>query len=496
MVIVGGAVSLAGDHIGRIFGKKRLKIGRLRPKHSAMVGTFIAGMLGTLATIIVIGIIAEPVRVWILEGDRARNDLIQTKKELGNAQSTLTDTQNQLSTTTQDLNSKNKEIFTKNEEIKVLADEARRRIAETDRLQQQTRELTTRTQRLAADLKQLAPKLTDLNEQIKIRSAELDKFQKDNIALQTRNFELIQDNSKLSEQITRNQNLTKKLNQDIEDLKEAAKRQEEDFDAQTKANDAKLNDLNKNLESKQSALNKAQLELDRATENLDTIQRQLTQATVLAGAARNRPLIFNLGDELARIEIPTGTSYANTSDFVTSLLIKARTEADRKGAGTTPQGQFAGLVPQGQAGSPQTQIAAISQLTAARNQPYLLIARSLMNTFEGEYVPVNLVAVPNKVIYNKDDVIISLQIDGRKSEAIIVSQIIEFLSQNLSQEAIKDGMIPATGKPNPLGEVTEEQILEMVSRVKAANLTIRFQILAAKETRAGDPLQVSFRLRP
>ena len=51
LVLLGGIVAYLGDTIGRTIGKKRLKFWRLRPKHTAALGTFLAGMTGTALTI-------------------------------------------------------------------------------------------------------------------------------------------------------------------------------------------------------------------------------------------------------------------------------------------------------------------------------------------------------------------------------------------------------------------------------------------------------------
>ena len=62
LVLLSGVVAAVGDWLGRRLGKKRLRIGRLRPKHTAILTTAVAGMLITLTTILVLSLFSEQVR--------------------------------------------------------------------------------------------------------------------------------------------------------------------------------------------------------------------------------------------------------------------------------------------------------------------------------------------------------------------------------------------------------------------------------------------------
>ena len=82
LVLVSGAVAALGDYLGRKLGKKRLRIGRLRPRHTAVLFTFLAGMAATLATILIIASLSDQVETWLRDGIRVQRDLAQSKEEL------------------------------------------------------------------------------------------------------------------------------------------------------------------------------------------------------------------------------------------------------------------------------------------------------------------------------------------------------------------------------------------------------------------------------
>ena len=65
---MGGLIAYLGDWLGRKMGKKRLRIGGLRPRHTATFFTVLMGMLIPLATTYGLVTQSAAVRQWIVEG--------------------------------------------------------------------------------------------------------------------------------------------------------------------------------------------------------------------------------------------------------------------------------------------------------------------------------------------------------------------------------------------------------------------------------------------
>jgi uncharacterized protein (DUF3084 family) len=70
-VLMGGIIAYNGDLIGRKFGKRRVSMFGLRPKHTAILITSITGVLISAGTTTVLFLLVSPVREVILSGEQA-----------------------------------------------------------------------------------------------------------------------------------------------------------------------------------------------------------------------------------------------------------------------------------------------------------------------------------------------------------------------------------------------------------------------------------------
>ncbi len=504
MVVVGGAVAYLGDHIGRSIGKKRLRVGRLRPKHTAMIGTFVAGMLGTLATVVVLALISEPVRVWILEGEQARKEADELKKEVSQLQKHVQDKETELNQKTNDVNAKDfliqKRDQTLAERNAEVADLQKRSVSLVNQVKDQTNRASlalAQYKKTQTDLTNLRKLQGELEKQIADSRSGLADTQKENVQLQVKNFELQQASDNLTEEITANEKTIEDLNALIASINAAKDAIEKDFDVKLQQNQIDLQNAERNLEQTKDELEAINRELRAAKIGAALIVQRANEEL---GAQRLQPLIFNRNDELTRIAVNAQTPRAEVEALLNKLLSDAGEQARLRGATRGFDASFVFvLAVQNSLGLDRTvneQIqTAIADITN-HSQNHLLIARSPVNSFKQESAAIAIEVVRNPLVYSAGDVVLTLQIDGRIEEDQIIDQIFSFLQANLFNQAVKDGMIPAIGQEAPIGEVTRDQILEMADRVKAANREIRLQLLARTDTRAGDKLKLDFRLRP
>src|SRR5437660_1605528 len=70
-VFMGGVLAYNGDVMGRRYGKKRVSIFGLRPKHTAILVTSVTGILISALTTGTLFLIVKPVRDVILNGEDA-----------------------------------------------------------------------------------------------------------------------------------------------------------------------------------------------------------------------------------------------------------------------------------------------------------------------------------------------------------------------------------------------------------------------------------------
>lgn len=499
MVIAGGLVAWAGDNIGRNIGKKRLKFGHLRPKHTAAIGVVLAGMLATLATIVLLGIIVRPVGVWIIEGDKAREEVAQLKGQVDDLKKDLESRQNDINKVTQDLNQKNNLITQKdktlqeqNKQTQELQAQSKTLLAsvkdQTDKANKALKDLTA----TKADIKKLEALETDLNAKIKDSQNGLVKTRKENVELQTANYKFVQLNTELEDKIKANEDTIAGLQKTINEIKAAQKALEDDYSAKQKEN-------REQLQKASDDLNEAKNRLEAANHELQLRLSDIQKQNELLGAQRVEPLIYNRGDEVARITVPANSSRSQAQTLLNQLVRSAGDAARLHGATRNDDGTFVLLL--GVANSKNIRLnpsqeveAALADLTAQK-QDYLLVARTPFNAFKNEPTGIAIDLVPDPVVYEDQQVVLTLNIDGTRPRDEIIDTIFNFLQDNLYNQAVKDGMVPAIGQPTPLGEITREQILDMTDKVVLANRNVRLQILADGRTRAGDRLKLTYRVR-
>ncbi len=78
LVCLGGVLAYLGDILGGRFGKKRLSLLGLRPKHTALVFSVLTGLSITVVTLVGVSVISEPFRVMLFHAD----ELIAREKYL------------------------------------------------------------------------------------------------------------------------------------------------------------------------------------------------------------------------------------------------------------------------------------------------------------------------------------------------------------------------------------------------------------------------------
>lgn len=489
LVIVGGLVAYYGDVIGRKIGKKRIKFKNLRPKDFAAISTSIAGGLGTLAVIVVLISFSEPVRVALFEGEKAKTELVKVKKDLASETEKLNDASEMAKKLEEMLGLKEGEL---DKMITKLAETNKVRLSTEERnknLVKESNQLSAKVTKFGGEVKTLSQEITEyqaerekLDKEINSAKTNYNKLTINNVELQQRNLTLEADAIKLEKQY-------KQLEVDRGQIQEALNQLNSKFDQQSQQYSKEI----KAAEEKLSATNRA---LESQRQALEQLQRSADFFANKAAAARTNPMIFAAGDELSRIVLPKGSSYSAARTALINLMRETRAFAKLKGAGQTPEGSYAGMLPAGKLDEDQQIDQLALSVLAAKDYDILLITRSIANSFKSEFLPVSIDVRRNPVIYEKDEVIFTLQVDGRKDVPAIAMGIIEAVTTNFADKLLRDGMVPIVGSAQPLGEFTNERIIAIALEIKEVGRPIRLQFLANDVTEAGDRVRFSHRLRP
>ena len=495
IALVSGGIAYFADWLGRKLGKKRLRLGRLRPKHTAALGVVSSGFLISVFTIGLVYASSSDVRQWIQEGriairklndavaqreaaDRDREQIDRQNKglqrdsalrklEIGRARATL----KQLDAKTLDLQ---KQIAAN----RVAALKLRRKL---DAVQAQflasTASLTateaqrTQAEHALADIRKQYVGLQNLYHGLTSSYAELSSKSKD---IEAYNTKVTKDNIAL---ITSNAELQ-------------AKR--DDLETKYKEVADSLVRLNSEIDAQTTQLT------ENATE-LRLFQEERLKLDNSVAWSREHPLTFSAHEELARISLPAHIGASEVRDAITNLLRSARTLAESRGAKGRGVDMPAAAIFQRE--DPRTQqevppeaiIGNMVRRVAGRPSEQVLVATSTYNAFEGEPVSIDLTAYPNPLIYKGGQVVAETRIDGTSSEQIILARITEFLRQKVRDRVKTDHLLPSSD--DSFGNVDGGQIIKIVKNVQSAERTVRLQAVARSNTRAGDPLLLELRIR-
>jgi uncharacterized protein (DUF3084 family) len=494
MILAGGLVAFIADKLGRTLGKKRLTLFGLRPRHTATMITVFAGMVIPFVTVLLIAIVSKEARDWIVEGRQAQAQRDQYRRE----NNILIDQQ-------RDLIANNGGLKKENESEERKLKETERQRAELEkRLAQETKQVT----QLNREAKVLASQIKGLSSSLQLTQDELQ-----NSKANLKSAELAR--QKKQEQLSQVERSYFQLKKDADDLNTQNFKLQSDADKLTVTN-KDLSDKNDKarleLVSNKAELERVRLTLDEARTDLNILisQRDLAiSQRDIAGnyldasfkGSRFTPIIFGIGDELARVSVPAGASEEDAKGLLNNLLKQAVAVAKSKGAqpDVTLGEDAADLFPKPVPGTDKISVLdqenAIAKSIANSKDSFVLVATSFANTFQGEWVPLVVKTAPNPMVYKKNDKVAETMINGSESEEQIIQRISDFLTSSVKTKAIKDGMIPVDGQSEALGSIPLFDIVALARSIKETARPIRLAALVNNDTRAGDPLQLHFRVR-
>lgn len=487
VVILSGALSYYGDVVGRKLGKKRLTIGKLRPRHTAAVMTALFGMIGSSIAIGTLLIISEPVRAMLFEGDQVRlrlsnlqGDMKVLKGDLAQRQGELEKTQRDVKTERQNVQSERSKLAQAKKDVSSL-----RSLAQSLRQQAQLRKAQIETVR--RQLLALKPQYEKLRRESATLQATNNYLKGDNKSLQDRNLSIEKRNRELERDIKDKESKLKDLESLLKQQANDLKTLKEEYERQEKQSKESIAGLQGDIKELTKAWEEANLSLQAAR----AAARQLNIVT------RTQPQTFARGDELARIQVRDRLNSAEGKSYLLATIEQASAAARARGAQpVVPNGSEAVLAPldDGKRIIPESELfVQLVEKIAGQPGPQVLIASAIYNSFRGEPVGLVVRVLPNPVVYRTGQTILEGRFDGTASQDQIVLAITQFLQDELAPKAIKDGLLPALGQANPLGEVKQDELLKLVAEIKSRPFVSRVRFVAAQETRAGDRIRLDFK---
>lgn len=489
--VIGGITALLADNLGRYLGKKRHTLFHLRPRHTATLLTFLAGFLIPLITVSLLWALSGDVRLILQKGAQLNADLQKGQRELATLRTDLDNRTKEISGLEQqrtkaaaDLDRASKQLAERKADIAKLLNDAREARTQITQYRNQLGDLRGKLGSLQTDYKNLQTKLSDANTSFNTQQKLLNDVNQ-------RQTQLDLELQRLEREIVASQGRVKELQERERNAREELKKTSEEYDA-----------LQESFENERI---RSQRELEAARIDLDAVKGEVNNLVQISQSlrlnldyARTRPMIFSIGEEIARASVPARATEAQAGGILNSLIRAVKTEAQRRGA--DPEGK------QGIAGlrelrvdnnllSAEVQMERLQAEITGKPEGTAIVAYALWNSYTGEFVPIRIQSYANPVVYRQGQLVAEARIDGTLTEEGILNQLTNFLTVDVVNKAKRDRMIPATGRDAQFGAISSEDVLQLVRDIKSVGRMIRVQAIAASDTRAADPLKLDFRLR-
>ena len=488
IIVAGGGIGVLADSLGRKLGKKRLSIFKLRPKHVAQVGTFLAGMTTSLLTILLVFVLSSDVRQWIIEGRRAivssrvyksQNDILEKRiAEKSNEVALLENKGSVAKTQLEEIQAQLAKAQLQYKAATLSADNAHKLIAQTQTSLTESKSiLALRQKKLSLVQKALQDNRSQL------ASIEVSyKLQKGDLAgAYSRQHDLQKQQTDLEKQ---QQALSIEINQ---------KKQQIESDT------ALLRQQNDQLAFSKDLLKKVQAQVAEEEDKVAVLQQKALDFQSVATNSRTQPLIFTKNEELARISVPAGLSNEEADAALQRVLRKARQVAADKGAKPKANDLYpAGLIKRNRGNitvTPEDEEQAIVAGLAHNPSETVLIAYSVLNAFKGEFVGLDIAGFSNPVIYKKGTTISELKLAKNMTREQVLTSLDDFLKTNVQKKALSDGMIPMEGRDDSILSITPEQTVDVVEKLTRNSRASRLFAITQSDTRAGDKLELNLIVR-
>lgn len=491
IVLGGGVIGVLADNLGRKIGKKRLVIWKLRPKHTARVGTFLAGVLVSLLTIIFVFALSAPVRKWIVRGTRIVREYQQLQSKEQGLEAQVEQRQARANQLDQKLKQSAASLTTVRGKLAAAQAEIKTAQALATRAQVKAGEAVQRYERAQTLASNTKKNLVALQGQykkaqvaLKTLNANIQAVGKDNNQLNEVNLKLTEENQTLNSQKA-------SLVQDREELQNQVGTLKEQISSSAE----KLAAEREQLSQAKSQLADAQVNVKKLNDLAATLKMNISQMSVLVSKVYSDKIIFGAGDELARIQVGPNLTQTEASAAIDDLVSQASAKALAEGASKFPNSIFAADF--GLPGYPETasrRTAAVQELTN-RKAPAVVIASSALNSVKGNYVIFSASTKPDPIIYKSGAVIATRLFNPGLTTEEIFEQLQDFIQKDVYQKSITKGMIPAEGRSDSLLNVGPLQLFPVIEQISKIPYRSELKVFAEQDIRAGDRLQIRFYLR-
>ena len=448
--LLGGIVAVFGDRVGTKIGKARLRLFNLRPRQTAMIVTWITGMLISALTLGILFGLSKSLRRGIFQLDDILKEKRETEAELAEARQERKQVRQQLarvkkrqSLAVANLDSINRNFEQSKEQVKRISGEA-------SKLQEELDSLLAEREKSQAQLNQLQQQSQELQNQ-----------------LQQRESEIAQQDRVLSEKEARLQ----------------------DLEQQQQQLQTKVQERDRSIAQLDEAIASAEVSLGLRTKRLEQLESQLAFLSKNVAALEQSYLELRekkiaivkgqvLSSAVVRIVDPKAVKSA-----IDSLLRQANTNA-------VEATQFSG------AESEQRIVSItrsqVEQLQSQINdgQDYVIRIISAGNYVQGEEeIRVFADSALNKQIFEAGEEVATVSMDSQNVNRQEVQERLNWLLAVSKFRAQRSGILGEI----EIGDNQVEDIVEFVNKITQAEEPVReIKAVVSEKTYTAGPLKIDF----
>ncbi|HNX75315.1 MAG TPA: DUF3084 domain-containing protein, partial [Candidatus Rifleibacterium sp.] len=226
---------------------------------------------------------------------------------------------------------------------------------------------------------------------------------------------------------------------------------------------------------------------NRLEQEKKALSEDVSRLTTEVRIKETESVVFRKDEPLAVCVISSGRSPGEVMKELTTLIINLTDKVRRRGVRVKDEIDFFT--------ENKEQLDRMAEHIASTTHELVVGAVAAENINAGEELGnVRFLVLPNNLIFNRNQEIASLEIDGAQDRGQIARSLKAFMDE-INHEVVKLGMIanPLTGRFGDLSSESMISFYDMVNRIKELNRKIILIAVVPEDTYAIGPLNVTFR---
>ncbi|ACB49813.1 conserved hypothetical protein [Crocosphaera subtropica ATCC 51142] len=458
ILVLGGLVAALGDRLGSKVGKKRLTIGNLRPKQTAVVVTVLTGTLIAALTFGILLAFSKSLREGLFELDEIQKQLRIARADLERLGIDKEDTEKELQKAKEEQETVEKKLQSTNDNF--------------NQAKQQLKSVSNQATQLKADIQTLLTERKELRQ----NKIELDQeIQQLKQEISQRDEELRKGKAQIAQQ-TRILNERQKRLQSLEE-------QQSTLQAEIDRRDDEITKLDQAINEKDMALKEREFQLQQLERESSYLQRQvaiLEQYYQTYQELRERKIAIVRGQVLSIGAVRLVVPKAGTQ-VVDELLRQAnRTAIELVGKGSIKPDERVVKITQGQVQQ------LVEQLQDGREYVVRIIAAG--NYVQGEKeVRVFADIALNQQIFSEGETIAIISMDSLDLTDEIIQERLDLLLSATQFRARRSGILGGI----QVGDGRLKTVVDFIEEIKQSEQGLdELRAIAMEDTKTIGPLKL------